>query len=90
MCVCVLQDLKDSVSRIAQFLEKSLDAEVIEKIADRCLFKNMKQNKMSNYSTVPREFLDQTKSEFLRKGELKEPDLMGCHLWRQMKFTRNG
>uniref|UniRef100_A0A671VH12 Sulfotransferase n=1 Tax=Sparus aurata TaxID=8175 RepID=A0A671VH12_SPAAU len=61
-------DLRDSVSRIAQFLEKSLDAEVIEKIADRCLFKNMKQNKMSNYSTVPREFLDQTKSEFLRKG----------------------
>ncbi|XP_036937161.1 sulfotransferase 2B1-like [Acanthopagrus latus] len=61
-------DLKDSVSRIAQFLEKSLDAEVIERIADRCLFKNMKQNKMSNYSTVPREFLDQTKSEFLRKG----------------------
>lgn len=80
MCVCVLQDLKDSVSRIAQFLEKSLDAEVIERIADRCLFKNMKQNKMSNYSTVPREFLDQTKSEFLRKGELQEPDLIVCHL----------
>nr|XP_046232943.1 sulfotransferase 2B1-like [Scatophagus argus] len=64
----MIMDLKDSVARIAQFLEKSLDAEVIEKIADRCLFKNMKQNKMSNYSTVPREFMDQTKSEFLRKG----------------------
>ncbi|XP_023128619.2 sulfotransferase 2B1-like [Amphiprion ocellaris] len=61
-------DLKDSVARISQFLEKSLDAEVIDKIADRCLFKNMKQNNMSNYSTVPREFMDQTKSEFLRKG----------------------
>ncbi|XP_038565671.1 sulfotransferase 2B1-like [Micropterus salmoides] len=64
----LIMDLKDSVARIAQFLEKSLDTEVIEKIADRCLFKNMKQNKMSNYSAVPSEFMDQTKSEFLRKG----------------------
>ncbi|XP_044034963.1 sulfotransferase family 2, cytosolic sulfotransferase 2 [Siniperca chuatsi] len=64
----MIMDLKDSVARIAQFLEKSLDNEVIEKIADRCLFKNMKQNNMSNYSAVPCEFMDQTKSEFLRKG----------------------
>ncbi|XP_070846920.1 sulfotransferase 2B1-like [Chaetodon trifascialis] len=64
----MIMDLKDSVARIAQFLDKSLDAEVIEKIAERCLFKNMKQNKMSNYSTAPPEFLDQTNTEFLRKG----------------------
>ncbi|XP_041819107.1 sulfotransferase 2B1-like [Chelmon rostratus] len=64
----MIMDLKDSVSRIAQFLEKTLDAEVMEKIAERCLFKNMKLNKMSNYSAAPREFMDQTKSEFLRKG----------------------
>ncbi|XP_070846677.1 sulfotransferase 2B1-like [Chaetodon trifascialis] len=64
----MIMDLKDSVARMAQFLDKSLDAEVIEKIAERCLFKNMKQNKMSNFSTAPREFMDQTKSEFLRKG----------------------
>ncbi|XP_053196910.1 sulfotransferase 2B1-like [Scomber japonicus] len=64
----MIMDLKDSVARMAQFLEKSLDPQVIEKIADRCVFKNMKQNKMSNYSQVPREFMDQTKSEFLRKG----------------------
>ncbi|XP_058477137.1 sulfotransferase 2B1-like [Solea solea] len=61
-------DLNDSVTRIAQFLEKHLDPEVIEKIAERCLFPNMKLNKMSNYSDVPQEFMDQTKSEFLRKG----------------------
>ncbi|XP_068161758.1 sulfotransferase 2B1-like [Antennarius striatus] len=61
-------DLKDSVSRISQFLEKSLDTEVVGKIANRCLFKNMKKNSMSNYSSVPREIMDQTKSEFLRKG----------------------
>ncbi|KAL7372431.1 hypothetical protein ABVT39_016315 [Epinephelus coioides] len=62
------RDLKDSVARIAQFLQKSLDAEVIEKIADRCLFKNMKKNNMSNYKSVPREQMDQTKFDFLRKG----------------------
>ncbi|KAJ4922024.1 hypothetical protein JOQ06_004043, partial [Pogonophryne albipinna] len=64
----MIMDLKDSVGNMAQFLQKPLDHEAIEKIADRCLFKNMKKNNMSNYSTVPRELLDQTKSEFLRKG----------------------
>ncbi|KAM6963587.1 sulfotransferase family 2, cytosolic sulfotransferase 2 [Tautogolabrus adspersus] len=64
----LIMDLKDSVTRIAQFLEKSLDAEAVEKIAERCLFKNMKHNKMSNYSLVPNEIMDQTKSKFLRKG----------------------
>ncbi|KAI4800556.1 hypothetical protein KUCAC02_009621 [Chaenocephalus aceratus] len=65
----MVMDLKDSVCSMAQFLQKPLDHEAIEKIADRCLFKNMKKNNMSNNSTVPREILDQTKSEFLRKGE---------------------
>lgn len=63
------QDLKESVARISQFLEKTLDDEVISKIADRCLFKNMKQNNMSNYSAVPPEVMDPTKSQFLRKGK---------------------
>ncbi|XP_037546652.1 sulfotransferase 2B1 [Nematolebias whitei] len=64
----MVKDLKDSVRRIAQFLEKPLDAEVVEQIANRCLFKNMKKNSMSNYSVVPCEIMDQTKSEFFRKG----------------------
>ena len=66
--LCTVQDLKDSVTRISKFVGKSLTSEVIGKIADRCVFKNMKQNKMSNYSLVPVEFMDQSKSEFLRKG----------------------
>ncbi|KAM9424943.1 sulfotransferase 2B1-like [Pholidichthys leucotaenia] len=64
----MLRDLKDSVGRIAQFLEKPLDAEAVEKITDRCLFNNMKKNNMSNYSMIPSEVMDQTKSQFLRKG----------------------
>ncbi|KAM4715521.1 sulfotransferase 2A1-like isoform 2-T2 [Anableps anableps] len=64
----MIKDLNNSVSRIAQFLGKSLDPGVLEKIAERCLFKNMKNNPMSNYSMVPQEFMDQTKRQFLRKG----------------------
>lgn len=64
----MLTDLKESVRRLSQFLDKPLEAEVMEKIADRCVFKNMKRNNMSNYSLVPSEFMDQKKSEFLRKG----------------------
>lgn len=63
------QDLKASVHKLSSFLGKSLSQEIIEKIADHCVFKNMKQNKMSNYSLVPSEFFDQKKSEFLRKGK---------------------
>lgn len=64
----LIMDLKGSVTRIAEFLGKSLEAEIVEKIADRCLFKNMRQNNMSNYSLVPAQFMDQSKSKFLRKG----------------------
>lgn len=73
------QDLKDSVARIAQFLEKPLDADVIDKIVERCLFKNMKKNNMSNYSKAPVTLLDQTKSEFLRKGVVDKLLLIYTH-----------
>ncbi|KAM6950997.1 sulfotransferase 2B1-like [Aplochiton taeniatus] len=64
----MIMDLKDSVARISKFMEKSLSLQVTEMIANLCEFKNMKQNKMSNYSLVSTEFMDQNKSEFLRKG----------------------
>ncbi|KAM6896854.1 sulfotransferase 2B1-like [Xenentodon cancila] len=71
MYICyeeLVTDLDDSVTRIAHFLGKSLDADVVKKIVERCLFKNMKKNNMSNYSVVPQQIMDRTKSEFLRKG----------------------
>ncbi|RXN00806.1 Sulfotransferase family cytosolic 2B member 1 [Acipenser ruthenus] len=64
----MIMDLKGSISKICSFLGKSLSEEVMERIADHCTFKNMKQNKMSNYSLVPKQFMDTSKSEFLRKG----------------------
>ncbi|XP_063052374.1 sulfotransferase 2B1-like [Engraulis encrasicolus] len=64
----MIRDLQGSISKLASFLGKTLSQDIVAKIADRCVFKNMKQNKMSNYSMVPTNFFDQQKSEFLRKG----------------------
>ncbi|XP_016141590.1 sulfotransferase family cytosolic 2B member 1-like [Sinocyclocheilus grahami] len=64
----MITDLKGSVEKMAKFLGKSLSQDVMEKIADHCVFKNMKQNKMSNFSLVPEEYMDQKRSEFMRKG----------------------
>ncbi|XP_068161581.1 sulfotransferase 2B1-like [Antennarius striatus] len=61
----MVQNLEDSVASIAKFLDKSLDTEVIEKIAKKCLFKNMK-NRLSNNSTNPS--IDERMAELFRKG----------------------
>lgn len=58
------------MEKVSKFLGKSLSPDVTEKIADHCVFKNMKQNKMSNLSLVPEEYMDQKKSEFMRKGKI--------------------
>lgn len=64
----MIEDLQGSVKKLSKFLDISLDDEVTEQISDRCLFKNMKNNKMSNQTLVPSVFLDQTKGTFMRKG----------------------
>ncbi|XP_028263521.1 sulfotransferase family cytosolic 2B member 1-like isoform X2 [Parambassis ranga] len=58
-------DLKASVAKVAEFLEKRLDDEVMEKIAEKCLFNNMKENKIFR-SELASQYLDQTK--LFRKG----------------------
>lgn len=40
----MVEDLQQGVQKMAEFLEKPLEAEVIDKITERCLFKNMKKN----------------------------------------------
>ncbi|KAG7276988.1 hypothetical protein CRUP_001614, partial [Coryphaenoides rupestris] len=42
--------------------------QTVRKIAQQCVFKNMKNNQMSNYTLVPSEIMDQNTSKFLRKG----------------------
>uniref|UniRef100_A0A8C2GVJ0 Sulfotransferase n=1 Tax=Cyprinus carpio TaxID=7962 RepID=A0A8C2GVJ0_CYPCA len=79
-----INDLKGSVEKIAKFLGKSLSPDVTEKITEHCVFKNMKQNKISSLSLVPEEYMDQKKSEFLRKGKKKSQkmkDMIFKFMW---------
>ncbi|KAG9335412.1 hypothetical protein JZ751_004734 [Albula glossodonta] len=64
----MVQDLRGALGRFAKFLGKEFSQEVLDMVADHCQFKNMKNNTMSNYSLVPKEFMDSSKSPFLRKG----------------------
>ncbi|XP_012714622.2 sulfotransferase 2B1 isoform X2 [Fundulus heteroclitus] len=64
----MVQDLPASIRRISDFLCCNLSEEVIQKIAEHCSFQSMKANTMSNFSLVPKEYMDSDKSPFLRKG----------------------
>ncbi|XP_067859937.1 sulfotransferase 2B1-like [Heptranchias perlo] len=63
-----LQDMRGVLVKLGEFLGKQLSDNAIEAIVNQSKFNNMKHNKMSNYSFVPKELMDQTKSNFLRKG----------------------
>ncbi|XP_060700669.1 sulfotransferase 2B1-like [Hemiscyllium ocellatum] len=64
----LLQDMRSALLKLKEFLGKPLSDDAIERIVTQTKFNNMKQNKMSNYSFVPEELMDQKKSNFLRKG----------------------
>ncbi|XP_072250815.1 sulfotransferase 2B1-like isoform X2 [Leuresthes tenuis] len=64
----MVQDLPAAIRRMSDFLCRDLSEEVIQKIAEHCSFKTMKGNSMSNFSLVPKEYMDCDKSPFLRKG----------------------
>ncbi|KAK2902635.1 hypothetical protein Q8A67_007348 [Cirrhinus molitorella] len=64
----MLQDLHDALRRMLRFLGRELSAEALDRVVNQCTFKNMKSNKMSNYSMVPQDYMDNKKSAFLRKG----------------------
>ncbi|XP_061109589.1 sulfotransferase 2B1-like [Conger conger] len=64
----MVQDLRAAVLRMAQFLGRELSPDVLEKVANHSQFNNMKTNIMSNYSLVPQDIMDSSKSPFLRKG----------------------
>ncbi|XP_056142654.1 sulfotransferase 2B1-like [Lampris incognitus] len=64
----MVQDLPGAVRCFSDFLGRNLSEEAIQKIADHCCFDKMKTNRMSNYSLVSEEFMDSSKSPFLRKG----------------------
>ncbi|XP_051920782.1 sulfotransferase family 2, cytosolic sulfotransferase 3 isoform X3 [Hippocampus zosterae] len=64
----MIQDLPAALRLMSDFLGKNLSDEVIEKIASHCSFKSMQANVMSNFTLVPKIYMDSDKSQFLRKG----------------------
>ncbi|XP_029307858.1 sulfotransferase family 2, cytosolic sulfotransferase 3 [Cottoperca gobio] len=66
----MVQDLPAALRQMSDFLGRNLSEDTIQKIAEHCSFKTMKTNKMSNFSLVPKMYMDADKSPFLRKGVL--------------------
>lgn len=64
----MVQDLPAALRKLSDFLGCNLSEDVIDKIAEHCSFKAMKNNTMSNFQLVPKMYMDLDKSPFLRKG----------------------
>uniref|UniRef100_A0A8C0GTZ5 Sulfotransferase n=1 Tax=Chelonoidis abingdonii TaxID=106734 RepID=A0A8C0GTZ5_CHEAB len=64
----LLSDPKCEIQKVAQFLGKNLDQELLEKIVYHTSFDVMKDNPMANRSGIPVSIMDQSISPFMRKG----------------------
>ncbi|XP_005754420.1 cytosolic sulfotransferase 3-like [Pundamilia nyererei] len=64
----LIEDSGQEIERLCSFLGLSPSAEEKERVRVSVTFDNMKQNNMTNYSTIP--LLNQTVSPFMRKGKV--------------------
>ncbi|XP_078508486.1 sulfotransferase 1 family member D1-like [Lissotriton helveticus] len=64
----IMEDPMREIRKISEFLEKDLGDEVLEKIVYHTSFKEMEQNFMSIYGTIPIVVMDHNVSPFMRKG----------------------
>ncbi|XP_077657138.1 sulfotransferase 1C2-like [Urocitellus parryii] len=64
----IKKDPKHEIQKVAQFMGKNLDETMLDKIVQETSFEKMKENPMTNHSTVPKSILDQSISPFMRKG----------------------
>ncbi|KFO22777.1 sulfotransferase family cytosolic 1B member 1 [Fukomys damarensis] len=59
---------KEEISKIARFLNKNLNEDVIDEIIHHTSFEMMKNNPLVNYTHLPTTVMDHSKSPFMRKG----------------------
>ncbi|XP_039863854.1 cytosolic sulfotransferase 2-like [Simochromis diagramma] len=64
----LIEDCGQEIDRLCSFLGISASAEEKERVISSVAFDSMKQNKMTNYSTVP--VMNQEVSPFMRKGKV--------------------
>uniref|UniRef100_H2QAX0 Sulfotransferase n=1 Tax=Pan troglodytes TaxID=9598 RepID=H2QAX0_PANTR len=66
------EDMKENpkreIQKILEFVGRSLPEETVDFMVQHTSFKEMKKNPMTNYTTVPWEFMDHSISPFMRKG----------------------
>nr|XP_033816064.1 sulfotransferase 1 family member D1-like isoform X1 [Geotrypetes seraphini]XP_033816065.1 sulfotransferase 1 family member D1-like isoform X1 [Geotrypetes seraphini]XP_033816066.1 sulfotransferase 1 family member D1-like isoform X1 [Geotrypetes seraphini] len=66
----IKQNSISEIQKVMWFLGKDLPDATLEKIAHCTSFSQMKNNAMANYSTFPKEMMDQSQYTFMRKGQV--------------------